>query len=79
MGQGLFCASAAVGRKSTVSAAFIVYNAVQQISGLVIIVNIHYLTISNTIILGIHVLDEGPVVLFAMEMYRKKIPPTPKT
>lgn len=55
-------------RKSTLSAAFIVYNAVQQISGLVIILNIHYLTTSNTIILRIHVLDEGPVVLFAMQM-----------
>lgn len=68
MEQGVFCASAAVVRKSTVSAAFIVYHAVQQISGLVIILIIHYLMTSNTIILRIHVLDEGPVELFALQM-----------
>lgn len=55
-------------RKSTVSAAFIVYNAVQQISGLVIILAIHYPTSSNTIILRIRVLDDGPVVLFAVQI-----------
>lgn len=55
-------------RKSTVSAAFIVYNAVQQISGLVVILAIYYPTSSNTIILRIRVLDDGPVVLFAVQI-----------
>lgn len=68
MGQGLFCASEAVVRKSTVSAGFIVYKAVQHFSGLVIILTIHFLKTSNTIILRIHVLYENPVVLFAMQM-----------
>lgn len=67
MGQGLFYASAAVVRKSAVSAAC-TYNAVQQISGLVIILTIYYLATSITIVLRILVLDEDSVALFAVQM-----------
>lgn len=72
MGQGLFYASAAVVRKSAVSAACM-YNAVQQISGLVIILTIYYLATSITIVLRILVLNEDSVVLFAVQIWGKSI------
>lgn len=77
MGQGLFYASVAVVGKSAVSAACM-YNAVQQISGLVIILTIYCLATSITIVLRILVLDEGSVVSFAVQMWGKKMFPIPK-
>lgn len=71
MGQGLFYASVAVVGKSAVSAARMC-NAVQQISGLVIILTIYCLATSVTIVLRILVLDEGSVVSFAVQMWGKK-------
>lgn len=44
---------------------------IQQISDLVIIHTIHYLTTSHTITLRIHVLDEGPILLFAVQRWGK--------
>lgn len=79
MGLGLFYASAAVVRKPAVFAAC-VYNAVQQISGLVIILKVYYPATSITIVLSILVLDEDSVLLFAVQMqgknhfYSKRLP-----
>lgn len=65
MGQGLFYASAAVVRKPAVFAAC-VYNVVQQISGLVIILKVYYLAAVRIL-----VLDEDSVLLFAVQVQGK--------
>jgi len=48
-----------------------VYNAVQQISGLVIILSVYYFATSVTTVVRILVLDEDSVISFSVQMQAK--------